>query len=157
MQNRMRKHQLGENQVRNLLDKVEVGSLSTINEDGSPYVIPVHFVYLNNKIYIHGLPRGKKLDNIKNNSRVSFCVYEMQGLLLDPDEDPCDTNTKYESVVADGNSSILRDLKYKEEVLKEVIKKYTPHLTDKEMPENMLKGTAVIEVDIKNITGKYYG
>ena len=127
-----------------------------LNKDGSPYVIPVHFVYLEGKIYIHGLPKGKKIDNINNDSRVSLCAYNMKSILLDDKEDPCDTNTEYESVITMGNASIIKDLEVKEKVLGEVIKKYTPHLSNKEIPLNMLKGTAVIELEIKEITGKYY-
>lgn len=156
MQNRMKNHILEESKIIDLLNNTNTGSLAMLNEDGSPYVIPVHFVYINEKIYIHGLPKGKKIDNINNDSRVSLCAYDMKGLLLDEDEDPCDTNTEYESVVIMGNAAILDDLDTKKIALGEVIKKYTPHLSDKEIPMNMLKGTAVIELEIKEITGKYY-
>ncbi len=156
MQNRMKNHILGKEQIYDLLNKTETGSLGMLNKDGSPYVIPVHFVYIDEKIYIHGLPKGKKIDNINNDSRVSLCVYNMISLLLDEEEDPCDTNTEYESVVIMGNASIVSDLEVKKIALDEVIKKYTPHLTHKDIPTNMLKGTAVIELKINEITGKYY-
>ena len=156
MQNRMKNHILEDNQVKKLLNETEIGSLAMLNKDGSPYVIPVHFVYMDKRIYIHGLPKGRKIDNINNDRRVSLCVYKMIGLLLDEDEDPCDTNTEYESVVVMGNATIIKDLKVKEKALNEVVKKYTPHLAQKEIPLNMLKGTAVIELEISEITGKYY-
>ena len=156
MQNRMKNHILEDNQVKKLLNETEIGSLAMLNKDGSPYVIPVHFVYMDKRIYIHGLPKGRKIDNINNDRRVSLCVYKMIGLLLDEDEDPCDTNTEYESVVVMGNATIIKDLKVKEKALNEVVKKYTPHLAHKEIPLNMLKGTAVIELEISEITGKYY-
>lgn len=80
----------------------------------------------------------------------------MQGLLLDSKENPCDTNTKYESVVIFGKATLLEDVSMKETILKEIIKKYTPNLISREIPENMLKGTAVTKIEIKEITGKYY-
>lgn len=156
MQYRMRSHQLTEEQIRKLLERSQNGSLATLNEDGTPYVTPMHFVLYENAIFAHGLPKGKKLDNITNDPRVGLCVYEMDGLLLDPDGNPCDTNTKYESVIISGNAKLVQNMDEKIKILKEIIKKYTPHLENSEIPDNMANGTAVIRIDITEITGKYY-
>ena len=156
MQNRMKNHQLTEVEINELLEKAEIGSLATLNLDGSPYIIPIHFIYYNSKIYAHGLPKGKKIDNIINDSRVSFCAYEMENLLLDPNGEPCETNTKYKSVIISGESNIIEDLELKNNILREIVKKYTPQLVDNEIPDSMVKGTAVIRIDILSITGKYY-
>ncbi|WP_312071117.1 pyridoxamine 5'-phosphate oxidase family protein [Anaerotignum propionicum] len=156
MQYRMKTHPLSEEQITKLLERSQTGSLATINTDGTPYVTPIHFVYYNNKIYAHGLPKGKKLDNIAHDQRVGFSVYEMNELLLDPNEKPCDTNTKYESIIISGNAKRVENIQVKEDILKKVVEKYTPHLVDKELPAPMVKGTAVIEIDIMEITGKYY-
>ena len=48
------------------------------------------------------------------------------------------------------------DNEHKKEVLYEIIRKYTPHLTQKEIPDNMLRGTAVIKIEITRKSGKYY-
>lgn len=157
MQHRMKTHPLTEDRVANLLLTSSVGSLATLNNDGSQYVIPVHFLYYNDGIYIHGLPKGQKIDNIKGEARVSMTVYKMDTLLLDPDGKPCDTNTKYESVIISGTATLVEDLELKKEVLIEITKKYTPHLGEKALPDNMVKGTAVIKIDIQTMTGKYYG
>ena len=66
----------------------------------------------------HGLPAGQKLANLKTDPRICFTVYEMRGLLVDPDEKPCDTNTAYVSAV--------------------------------------VQGTAVVQIVIEKMTGKYY-
>lgn len=156
MQHRMKTHPLTKDEIDNLLDKTQTGSLATLNTNGLPYVIPVHYIYINNLIYIHGLPKGQKIDNIKSNSSVSMTVYEMEGLLLDPNGDPCNTNTKYQSVIIDGTAVLLKDIEQKRSALSSFIKKYTPHLLNKPLPENMVKGTAVIQISIDKITGKYY-
>lgn len=156
MQHRMRTHKLNKEQIETLLYKVQTASLATINFDGTPYSTPVHFLYLDNFVYIHGLPAGQKIDNIKINPNVSFSVYEMDCLLLDPNENPCDTNTKYESVIISGTAELVTDIEIKRDVLNNIVKKYTPHLADKILPENMIKGTAVIQISINDLTGKYY-
>jgi len=152
----MKTHQLSEEQIHQLLECSQIGSLVTLNFDGTPYVTPMHFVYYQNAIFVHGLPKGKKIDNISNDARIGFCVYEMEKLLLDSDGNPCDTNTKYESVIVSGIAKLVDNIEEKNSVLKEIVKKYTPHLAGKELPINMVKGTAVIQIDITEMTGKYY-
>lgn len=156
MQNRMKKHQLTKEKIDLVLSTTAVGSLATLNSDGSPYVTPVHFLYFRDAIYIHGLPQGQKIDNIKADPRVGLTVYKMASLLLDPSEKPCDTNTEYESVITFGKAIIVEDQEHKKEVLNGLVEKYTPHLIPKELPDNMVKGTIVIKIEIENVTGKYY-
>ncbi len=156
MQHRMKTHPLNEQQINLLLQRVQTGSLATLNPDGTPYSTPVHFVYCDDSIFFHGLPKGKKLDNIAHDSRVGFSVYEMDKLLLDPNGNPCDTNTKYESVIISGTAKLVDDVEDKRNVLKKIVEKYTPHLVNHEIPNNMVKGTAVIRIAVTKMTGKYY-
>lgn len=156
MQYRMKTHQLDETQIKNLLNTEQVAVLATINADGSPYSTPVHFLYQNDRIYVHGLPIGKKLDNIKRENKVCLSVYRMEGLLLDDYGMPCDTNTEYESVILQGTASIVTDTETKAEILKGIVKKYTSHLSNAPIPEKMIKGTGVMSIAISEMTGKYW-
>jgi len=157
MQHRMKTHQLTEKQIEELLLRTPTGSLATVNPDGTPYVTPVHFVLMNKLVYFHGLPKGQKIENIKANPNVSMMIYEAESsLLLDPDGKPCDTNTKYQSVVFSGTAAILDDRQQKREILSAIVKKYTPGLEGTELPDNMVKGTAVVQIMIRGLSGKYY-
>ena len=156
MQHRMKTHPLTEQQINHLLQRAQTGSLATLNPDGTPYSTPIHFVYFDNAIFLHGLPKGKKLDNIAHDSRVGFSVFEMDKLLLDPDGKSWDTNTKYESVIISGTAKLVDDIEEKRNALNKIVEKYTPHLINNEIPNNMIKGTAVIRIDVTEITGKYY-
>lgn len=78
MQHRMKTHQLDRQQIDSLLDRAEVASLATINADGTPYVAPVHFLYQEGAVYVHGLPAGQKIDNIKANPAVCLTVCKME-------------------------------------------------------------------------------
>lgn len=83
-------------------------------------------------------------------------VYHMNGLLLDENEIPCDTNTAYQSVIISGNASFITEPNAKKSVLELIVGKYTPQLSDKPLPEKMVKGTAIIMVDITSMSGKYW-
>lgn len=150
----MKKHQLDEEQIAEILKTTPVGHLATLNENGYPYVIPVHFIHYENKIYIHGLPRGQKISNITANEKVCFETFLMKGLILD--DAPCDVNTEYESVVIMGKAGVIKDADLKIDILNKIVVKYTPHLAGIEFPENMIRGTSIIEVTIEECTGKYY-
>lgn len=152
----MKKFQLTLEQIDELLHRADTGRFATINEDGYPYVVAMHFVYYNNKIYMHGLPKGQKIDNINRNPKACFEVDELFGLLTDNIENACDTEAEYNSVVIVGNASLLEDLDYKHEVLNKLVEKYTPQFAGKGLPDKMIKGTAVIELDMVKCTGKYH-
>lgn len=156
MQQRMKTHQLTDKETDSLLLNCMTGTLATVNSDGTPYNVPVHYVFQGNAIYIHGLPAGQKISNLKANPNICFNVYEMRGLLMDKDGKPCDTNTAYASIVIQGKAQIVDNLNEKKAALSAVILKYTPHLAEKEIPFNMLKGTAVIRLSVCEMTGKYY-
>lgn len=154
MQHRMKEHPLTKEQITELLQAQAVGHFSTIGQDGYPYTCPVHFVYLDEKLYFHGLPKGEKLSNIEKNSKICFETCVMEGLILD--EKPCDVNTQYESVIVRGEAKVLEDLALKEKALLAVVEKYTPQLLEVGLPPQMVKGTAVVEITIANCTGKFY-
>ncbi|MDL2216468.1 pyridoxamine 5'-phosphate oxidase family protein [Desulfovibrio sp. OttesenSCG-928-M14] len=155
MQARMKQYPLSESQVQHILESEQVGRLATIGEDGYPYITPVHFVFMQGDIYIHGLAVGEKLRNIAANSLVGFEVENMISIIHD-EKEPCDTNTEYESVVIRGSASVVEDPNVKISVLDAIVKKYAPQHMGKTYPPNMLKMTGVIKLEIQSCTGKYY-
>ncbi|RXK14500.1 nimA protein [Halarcobacter mediterraneus] len=156
MRHRTKTHLLTEEQISDLFSRSEVGRLGTYSEDGYPYILPMHFVYFDNKIYMHGLPKGKKIDNIKFNSNVCFEIDEMISLLYEGVENPCDVNTEFNSIILRGRASLINDFNEKHTALSKIVEKFTPHLKNKELPEKMVKGTAVIRIDILDYVGRYY-
>jgi nitroimidazol reductase NimA-like FMN-containing flavoprotein (pyridoxamine 5'-phosphate oxidase superfamily) len=156
MQNRMKTHALDQQQIIDLLQRADTGALATLNADGTPYVTPVHFAYADDCIYIHGLDAGQKVENIRINGRVSFTVWEMMGYNYHPEGRPCGTNTNYHSVIIEGVAVLITDPCDKRLCLKAIIDKYTPELLGNEMKESSVAKTAVIQISINSLTGKYY-
>ena len=154
MQGRMKANQLTTDQISVLLTEAQVGHLATLSDNGFPYVTPVHFVYRQGEIYIHGLSKGQKIENIQRNSKVCFEVVS-QGKFLLADK-PCDVNTEYKSVIINGEASLLSEKDKKIEALDAIVRKYVPNLAGKEFPSNMLAATGVIKIEVKECTGKFY-
>ena len=155
MQNRMKTHQLNKEEITSLLETEQVGRLATVNPDGTPYITPVHYVYRNQKIYIHGLIRGQKMGNIAANPNVCFEIDRFEKLIFPEEKSPCDVNTQYQSVIITGTARIAEDEKLKAEALNLIVEKYTPSLSEVAFG-NSIKSTAVIEIEMKGMMGKFY-
>ncbi len=156
MQRRMEEFTMTDDAVNALLEKSKVGRISTIGADGYPYTVAVHFVTLDGRLYFHGLGQGEKLDNIKNNSKVCFEVDEYIRLMADDLKAPCNADAEYESIVIRGDAVVLDDFELKKKVLTEIIRKFTPHLENMPVPDERIKGTAVMQLTPIRITGKYH-
>ncbi|MDL2254029.1 pyridoxamine 5'-phosphate oxidase family protein, partial [Ruminococcaceae bacterium OttesenSCG-928-I18] len=143
MQERMRTHQLGKDQIDALLARAQTGCLSCLNEDNTPYATPIHFLYDDGAVFFHCRQKGKRMENLKRNPNLCLSVYEMDGLLMDSEGAPCNTNTKYQSVLLNGRASAVEEFAEKEKILRKIVHKYTPHLAENPMEEKMVKATAV--------------
>lgn len=142
-------------QRKKLLDKGLVGNLATVDSNGTPYVTPIHYIYYKEKIYIHGATKGKKVENILNNSNVCFTAFDMASLIVKNGGNACNVNTDYESVIVKGKAIILEDFEAKKEILEAFITKYTPQLKEREMPNKAIEATCVIEISMEDVTGKF--
>jgi nitroimidazol reductase NimA-like FMN-containing flavoprotein (pyridoxamine 5'-phosphate oxidase superfamily) len=132
-----------------ILNKNEIGILSTISENGYPYGVPLNYVYFNNSIYFHCAKDGHKLDNIRICDKVSFCVTCDIELL----PDKFDTN--YKSVILFGKAS-ESDENEKLEVLLRFIKKYSSEFLDsgKDYIEKFKNSAKIYKINIEHIAGK---
>lgn len=130
-----------------LLEKAEVGVLSTLGKDGYPYGVALNYVYLNQKIYFHCAKDGHKLDNINYHDKVSFSIYDdvqIKGKAL---------RTYYRSLVVFGKARIIEA---DENILLALVLKYAD--LNENMARNMIRKeidvTALVEIDIDHISGK---
>lgn len=140
-----------------LLKRALYGHLSTKGEDGYPYTIGVHFVYYGDCFYFHCGKNGEKLRNIETDDRVCFTVDELHYIKNENLEQPCQGSARYESVVARGFAEILTDEEEKLRALREIAKKYSPDVADREMPQRAIDATNVIKITVESITYKEHG
>ena len=80
------KQQISEEECIRILQEEKRSILSMHGEDGYPYGIPMNHWYNpeNGKLYFHCAKTGHKLDAIRKNDKVSYCVYD-QGFRKDGD------------------------------------------------------------------------
>jgi hypothetical protein len=66
----------------------------------------------------------------------------------------CKANYYYRSILIKGKAALVKDPEKKMNILERMMEKYQPERNDGEMPAEILEKTAVIEILIKEITGK---
>ncbi|WP_195509714.1 pyridoxamine 5'-phosphate oxidase family protein [Clostridium tyrobutyricum] len=112
--------------ISRFLAERRVGTLGMCDKDGMPYVIPVNYIYWNEKIYIHGMGSGKKNSILESNQEVCFNVFEELGTVTDPV--PCKCDTSYFSVVIFGKAILVQDMDEKTKALTKFLDKFVPNL-----------------------------
>ena len=134
-----------------ILREEKRGVLSLAGEDGYPYGIPMNHWYNpeDGKLYFHGAKEGHKLDALRKDNRVSYCVwdagYRREG----------EWALNVNSVVAFGRISLVTD----EEKVKLICEKLCRKFTDDEEYierelRNALPRVQCLELVIDHMTGK---
>ncbi|MFL0269857.1 pyridoxamine 5'-phosphate oxidase family protein [Candidatus Clostridium radicumherbarum] len=147
----MRKNnrQIGTEDIEKILESGEYGVLATIGENGYPYATPLSFVYYKEAIYFHCAIEGNKLDNIKANEKVSFCVVGKTKVLPDM------FSTEYESVIIFGRAFLAKNDE-KKEALIAIAQKYSPDFMAEGLQyiDRAIDSTCIVKIEIDKITGK---
>lgn len=133
-----------------LLRNGEYGILSVIGDDGYPYGVPLNHVYKDGCIYFHCALEGHKIDAIKNNNKVSFCVVGNTEIISDK------FSTKYESVIIFGRAEEVIEENEKKAGLLSIIEKYSSDYQDegKKYINKDYQRAALFRIVIEHIIGK---
>jgi uncharacterized protein len=141
------------NQIRDILNCCPVGRLATLGKDGYPLIKPLNYVYFRERIYFHSAKVGEKIDDILRDPRVCFEV-DIPLRYVEGDANPCSASYRYRSVIARGKARIVEDPNEILESLSALMKKYQPEGSYGEFLQEKLALTAVIRIDLHDITGK---
>ena len=141
------KSEMSKEDTINLLNRCDEGVLGTIGTNGYPHTVPINYVYYNEKIYMHSAKEGYKLNNIEENPKVSFTVYD--DVYVDEEK----FTTKYQSAIVYGIAKVIPGNK---EVLMELIKKYSNTFLKEGVKyvDKSFDTTFLIEIKIEHMTGK---
>jgi uncharacterized protein len=132
-----------------LLTNCEYGILSTADNNGQPYGVPLNYVYKDNHIYFHSALTGHKIENINNNPKVSFCT------IGDVKVIPSLFGTEYVSVVVFGIAAEAEGSE-RNNALLWLLEKYSPDYIEegKAFIQKYDGATKVIKISIKSMSGK---
>ncbi len=132
-----------------ILTKGEYGVLSMATTKNEGYGIPLNYVLCNNSIYFHCAIEGTKLNILKVNNKVSFCVVGKTEVL------PSKFGTKYESAIIFGKAIELEGDE-KREALLQLVQKYSSEYIQEGIQyiEKLFDKTTTFKIKIEKISGK---
>ena len=146
------KQQISQEECIEILTRATSGVLALSGDDGYSYAVPVSFAYEDGKICFHGAKKGHKVDAIRKNDKVSFCVIDQDVVM------PRERTTKYCSVIAFGRARILEDpeeIRHSAVLLGEKYSHDYRDLYEEEIEETMKAGAlCCVEITIEYLTGK---
>lgn len=140
-------------EIIGILDRAKIVHVGMIDGD-RPYVVPMNYGYTMESgkltLYLHGAPRGRKLDVLRQNPKV-FVV-------IDTDREPfegeaaCQYGMVYSCVMGEGVAELVEDTEGKKDGLKKLMKTQTGK--DFEFVDKMVGGVTVIKIHVDHYTAK---
>jgi len=134
-----------------LLENQSVGRLAMDN-NGKPYIVPLHYLYETWKIYFHSRKDGLKISCLLANPRVCFEVDEL--ISISRGAIACNFSTNYRSVLAFGTARIMEESAEKAAVTNRLVEKYAQGNSFKAPSEEALANVAIVEISVTEMTGK---
>ena len=141
------------NRINELLTDSEYGFLSIgMTENEYAYGIPMSYAFDKdtNSLYFHCATEGQKLDILKQNNKVSFCVVGITKPIAEQ------FTTLYESVIAFGRVETDLSDEEKKKALRLLVRKYSARYEEvgEKYMEKSWARTAVFKIEIEHITAK---
>lgn len=112
-----------------------------------PYVLPLNFVWLDGRLYLHCGFTGRKLDLLRQDGRVGFAAALDVTIVRER------STTWYKSVSGCGHIRIVEDTEEKRRALDALSLRYAARCP-RPAPEAMLRRVNVLCIDVESISGK---
>lgn len=143
------RQQLADDIVLGIMQRATSGVLALIDPTGSPYAVPLSFVYHEGHIFFHCAAEGHKMEAVRHCPKASFCVIAQDDVVA------AKYTTRYRSVIAFGTLRIVEDIEEKRAALCRLAEKYAPHETglDEEF-RRFLRTVVVLDMQVEEMTGK---
>ena len=143
--------QLPMDQTIEILTRNNSGVLAVQGDEGYPYTVPMNYFYQDGKVYFHTKQTGHKMDAIKKDAKVSFCVIERDQFISE------EYTNHYRSAIAFGKARVLED----EQEIYEYTLMWAEKLCSSETPKHReevvkrrLPTLGMIVMEIEHVTGK---
>ena len=146
---------MAQDKAREFLKAGFDGRLATVSEDGSPYCLPLLYVWMDDRLFFHNtIARGHLRANVDHERRICFLVDEPEQV-FDYGRFECDTGLADRRVMVFGTIEIIEDFSLKQQFFEVLLDKYgTPN---RDRPRGFfprIGEVTVYAISIERITGK---
>ena len=129
---------------KEFLKSQKILRLATIDTSGNPHIVPVWYMYINNKFYVGTNTRTKKAKNIKKNPKVSFCV---DIGIKSPD---------IFGVMGVGRAKLILKTEIVKQLAEKILLRYFKNLENKSAQKLLNQTDCIIEIIPKKVTDWNY-
>lgn len=138
-------------------------ALAGATPDEPPYAVPVNFVYLNDAIYFHSSPKGKKMRMLGDNPAVSFSVVQNETIIpsffSSTEGMACPASAFFKSVIIDGRAFIVESRDEIARAFTAMMEKLQPEggytSFDSDAYDKHFAALAVVRIDVKSLSAKF--
>jgi len=150
---RRKERQIPPEEAEKILRQEKAGVLSVNGDHGYPYGVPMNYVYVEGKIYLHSTSdTSHKLDRINSNNKICLTIIARQDLVVE------DFAVHFGSIIVFGKARIINDPNEKAEDMRKMMENLAPGQNMGSKAIAHCKGNehtyAIIEIIPEHITGK---
>ena len=153
-----------EEDIKEFLESMSFGYLTTHTDLPYPQTTPLNFVYFKHGIYFHGSLKGSKMTHVEKFPNVSFAVADEYAIIpswFTDSVNACPATAFFKSVIVYGKAEVLQDLDEKALALQALMDKLQPEgkfqkiEAQSEIYQNELKAVGVVRIKIDYINAKF--
>ena len=129
---------------KEFLKSQKILRLATIDPSGNPHIVPVWYMYDDDKFYVGTNTKTRKAKNIKKNSKVSFCI---------------DIGIKSPDIVGTmgvGRAKLILKKDRVKLLAEKILLRYFKNLKNQSAQQLLNQTDCIIEITPKNITNWKY-
>jgi len=142
-------------EIESIINQCDICFVGFTEKDGTPYVIPMNFGYLDGDIILHSAPEGKHIGLLELSNRICVTFCSDRKLAYQHPDVACSYSMTSKSVVCKGSVSFIEDLEEKEKALNSMMQKFTKKEFKYSAPA--LRNVKVWRVSVDEMTSKSFG
>lgn len=142
-------------EIEEIISQCKICYVGMIDEEGTPYVIPMNFGYREHVVYLHSAPIGHVINclNANNQICITFCV-EPQLVFQHP-EVACSYRMKAKSVIVKGKVEFIDEFEEKRKALDIIMSHYSSR--EFAYGEPAVRNVKIWRVKMDRVSAKEYG
>ena len=141
--------------INEIIKHAHICSIAMIDTEGNPYVVIMNFGFKDGIFYFHGNVKGKKMEALKKNPKVSIMLSTDHKLTHQHENVACSYSMHYKSVSVQGSVEFIEDYEKKTEALSIIMGQYTGKEFTFSTPS--VNGVAIFIVRAEDLKCKEFG
>lgn len=142
-------------EIDKIIEACDICFVGILEEDGSPYVIPMNFALYEGDILLHSGPHGKHLDLLAKDNRACITFCSERTLKYQHPDVACSYSMDSKSVLCKGRIEFVEELEEKGKLIKTFMKHYTEREFTISTPA--IRNVKLWRLRVESVTAKMFG